>query len=88
MIYKVYSFKDSVVGQFMNPFYQHNDNVALRTLSQAVNDSKPNVVNQNAGDIQLYCLGEYNDITGEIKSEVRFVANAVDFVQKVGDDNA
>ena len=79
MIYNIYCFKDSVVGQFMNPFYQHNDNVAKRTLSQAVNDSNPNVVNQNVGDISLYCVGTFNDVTGEVKSDLRHVANAVDF---------
>ena len=88
MIYKMYAFKDTVIGQFMNPFYQQNDNVAVRTFTQAINDKQPNSINQIKSDVQLYSVGSFNDVTGEVTADLRFIANGVDVEIKGENENA
>ena len=75
---KIYSIKDTKVGAFKSPFYSHNDSVAIRSLQNVVNDPNAGELHLNAEDFQLYRLGEFNDITGDILSNVEFVANAID----------
>lgn len=72
----IYAFKDTKIG-FMQPFLQQNEAVAMRTLKMAVNDEQGPIRNM-AEDIQLYQLGTFDDDTGEIMPEVKFVANAID----------
>ena len=82
MILKVFSIKDTVVGNFQAPFYQYNRGAAIRAISNAVNDERENEIKANYKDKQLYELGEYNDETGELKSKVEFVVNLNDLKQK------
>ena len=72
----IYAFRDTKIG-FMQPFLQQNEAVAMRTLKMAVNDEHSQIRNR-AEDIQLYQLGTFDDDTGEIVPEVKFVANAID----------
>lgn len=77
MTLKIYAIKDTKVG-FMQPFYQANNAVAIRSFTNAVNAEQTNNINQNIEDMELWHLGEFNDDTGEIKSEVTFLCKAVD----------
>ena len=74
----VYAIKDTKVGAFKSPFYSQNDLVAVRSLKNAVNDPNAGELNLNAEDFQLYRLGAFDDLTGEITGQIEFVANAVD----------
>ena len=78
---KIYSIKDTKIG-FMQPFYQANQAVAIRAFNNAVNSKEINNINQNLDDMELWELGEFDDQTGEIKSEVKFVIKANDLVKK------
>lgn len=70
---KLYCLKDTVVGNFMNPFVMHNDKEAERAFKMAVNSNQKTHVVENYKDISLYCLGEYDDVTGAISSDIYFV---------------
>ncbi len=72
----MYAFRDTKIG-FMQPFLQQNEAVALRTLKIAVNDEKSQI-RAMAEDIQLYQVGTFDDETGEVKADLKFVANAID----------
>lgn len=72
----IYAFRDTKIG-FMQPFLQQNEAVAMRTLKIAVNDENSQIRTM-ADDIQLYQLGTFDDESGKIKPEVKFVANAID----------
>lgn len=74
---KIYAIKDTKVA-FMTPVYYQNDAVAMRDVKNAVNDPKENIINKNIDDIQLWKLGEFDDQTGEIISQIEFVANAIE----------
>lgn len=77
MTLKIYAIKDTKVG-FMQPFYQANNAVAIRSFTNAVNAEQTNNINQNLDDMELWHLGEFNDDTGEIKGELTFLCKAVD----------
>lgn len=81
MKFKIYSIKDTKIG-FMQPFYQANQAVAIRAFNNAVNAKEANNINQNADDMELWELGEFDDQTGEIKSEVKYVIKANDLIKK------
>ncbi len=73
----IYSVKDTKIG-YMQPFYQNNEAVAVRNLSNAVNSPQLNNINQNIEDMELWQLGTFDDQTGEITSEIKFVIKAID----------
>lgn len=80
----MYAFRDTKIG-FMQPFLQQNEAVALRTLKMAVNDEKSQI-RAMTEDIQLYQIGTFDDETGEVKADLKFVANAIDKKEIKGDD--
>lgn len=75
----IYAVKDTIQGAFMQPFYLQNDEVAKRSFRQALNDDNSNW-NKIALDLQLYKLGEYDDITGQILPNVEYLAQGADYV--------
>lgn len=79
----MYAFRDAKIG-FMQPFLQQNEAVALRTLKMAVNDENSQI-RAMAEDIQLYQVGTFDDETGEVKADLKFVANAIDKKEMKGD---
>ncbi len=83
MINNLYFIKDSLVG-FKPPFVAPNDAFAIRMFSSLVNSIENNDVKSNPGDYQLFCAGSFDDKTGELTSDVKFIVNAIDLIQKVG----
>lgn len=78
----IYSIKDTKVGAFKSPFYAQNNMVAMRSLKNAVNDKNGGELYLNAEDFQLFNLGEFDDITGQITNNVEFICNAIDLKVK------
>lgn len=60
----IYAFKDTKIG-FMEPFLQQNDAVAKRTFTQICTEPEK-AITRYKEDIELWKLGEYNEITGDI----------------------
>lgn len=77
----IYSIKDTKVG-YMSPLYLQNDGVAVREFANLAQKKEPNIINTNPEDKELWHLGDFDDQTGEIQSEVRFIAKATDYVIK------
>lgn len=77
---KVFCIKDTKVG-FMSPFLQVNEAVAIREFGNLINSGN-SVVSANYEDMELHCLGSFNQDTGSIVSNVEFVIKGVD-VKKV-----
>ena len=75
---KMYAVKDTVQGEMMNPFLLRNDEEAKRTFGVAVNSGRDNNICIYYKDMQLYALGEYDTVTGEIASKVEFVCSGTD----------
>jgi hypothetical protein len=77
---KIYAVKDVIIGSMMNPFYMHNDQQAIRSFEQAMKSESE--IAKNAKDLQLFKLGEFDDETGEIVSQVEYLVKGQDFVEE------
>lgn len=75
---KLYSIKDIKVAH-RAPMVMHNDDEAKRACQFAVNSGDKNSELFLAPqDFELWCLGEYDDITGCIEPCHEFVCNLGD----------
>lgn len=82
---KLYAIKDTLVG-FMTPYAQHNDAYAKRAFANAVNDIKPNNINVNPEDKQLYYVGEFDEDTGALipcEKGAQFICSAMEVKKEV-----
>lgn len=84
MKYKIYSIKDTKIG-FMNPFISHNDGTALRDFTNGANDQGRNAINTNPEDKELWRIGEFDDQTGAITSDIQYMVKANDIMIKKGE---
>lgn len=75
----LYALKDTLTT-FQNPFISANDNSARRDLSLALNATSKEEFNLKYKDYQLFYLGDYDDDTGHIINNVRFVCNCMDLI--------
>lgn len=71
MIYKIYSVKDAVAGQFSEPRIFLNEGLAVRWFKNLCEKS------DIFSDLSLYYLGEYDLESGAISSASEFVMNGV-----------
>lgn len=74
---KIYAIKDKATG-FGSLINCNNDFHALRIANDTVNDATDSLIAKHPEDYDLYCLGELNTDSGEIKAEVRFMNNLLD----------
>ncbi|MBR5012746.1 MAG: hypothetical protein IKY15_02275 [Clostridia bacterium] len=81
---KVFAIKDTKIG-FMNPFFTHNEGVAIREFTNGANEVQKNAINTNPEDKELWCLGSFDDETGIMTSEVKFLIKANDVITKAGE---
>lgn len=65
MIYQVFSVKDLKAAAFAPPFFLHRKEVALRTFRDALADPT-HPMSAHPEDYVLYCLGEFDDETGQL----------------------
>ena len=65
---KIYSLLDGPAQAFTTPMFMHNDGEAIRAISNEVNKSdKQSNLALHPVDFTLFCIGEYDDKTSEIK---------------------
>ena len=64
----LYAIKDVKVG-FDRPFVEHNDATASRMFQDAVQNKQL----RYADDMELWKFGEYDNISGEIKGQLKFI---------------
>lgn len=84
MITKIYAVKDTK-ATFWKPHVQLNDLVARREFDNMINSGAHDFYSVNYADLELWCLGEYDDLTGIIKPfDPVFVCSGVD-VKKDGE---
>lgn len=84
MILNVYAIKDTKTT-FWRPHTQVNEVAAIREFDNLIN-SNDRFVSANYADLELWFLGTFDDLTGDLISEVRFVVKGAD-VKKVGDSD-
>jgi len=79
-MHSIYSIFDSKSGIFSVPYFVINDNVALRSFADVVNDPSTTVF-RHPTDYVLYKIGEFDDSTGRLTSitPVLSLGNAGEF---------
>lgn len=75
----IYSIKDNKIG-FSTVFTAPNNAAAIRMFGDTCADPKT-MFGAHPEDFDLYVLGEMNEDTGELKSEVKFLERALTFAK-------
>lgn len=81
MIYKVFAIRDTK-SCFMSPVVDINEQSAIRNFDRAVHAGDQSLIAYAPGDFDLYCIGEYNDQSGELvpKNPVIFICNGASLI--------
>jgi len=80
MILKIFTTFDSKAKAFMAPFFMHEDGMATRIFSQAINDEK-HQFGKAPYDYTLFKIGELDDSTGIIEPHPpETLGNGVEFL--------
>lgn len=69
MIMRLYSIEDSTAGEYGQPGPITNDNVAIRSFAQLVNEPG-SMMNSKPEDFNMYYVGTFETTTGTIIGEV------------------
>lgn len=81
---KIFTIFDSKADYYLPPFFARTNAEAIRTFSQAVNDSSHHI-GQNHADFTLFYIGDYDETTGFVdggRDDSRIhhsLGNGVDF---------
>lgn len=83
MIKLIVAIRDLKAKSFTNPVATENINTALRDFSTIVKDGRT-LIGQHPEDFELYQLGEFDVLTGEIfpTSPLLKLGSALDFFPK------
>ncbi len=60
MILKIFTVFDAAAEAYMQPFFQHNRGIAIRSFSEAANDASQ-AIGKYPADFTLFEVGEYDD---------------------------
>lgn len=73
----LYTIKDCKSQSFQGMYPCPNDALAIRSFSsQNVKQQFPTIA-EFPGDFQLFKVGEFDDVTGELKADLKHVADFV-----------
>lgn len=73
----IYSIKDDKAGIFIGLDFQPNDEVFVRNVRTMLNYGKDTDIHKYPQDYSVFCLGEFDNCTGEFVSNVRFICNVI-----------
>ena len=65
---KIVCIRDRALGSFGQPYFQANLDVAIRNYKIAINDQGNSSLYPIREDLELWCLGTYDDNNGEINT--------------------
>lgn len=86
---KLYTIRDTLAGYGCIPgvpaiIEMPTDDYAIRVVKGSVaKDQKPNAFNTNPEDKELWCVGEFDEKTGQITAcQPRLVCKAIDYIER------
>lgn len=82
---KIYCIKDTLT-EFMQPYYQANEHVAMRNFKIAMNDPASEL-KKIAENIELWELGTFDTVTGIIKSDLKYICKGLDVKKVTNNEN-
>lgn len=73
-----YAIRDNLANSFLTPVLFDNENVALRWFTDVVNSKDQNeVIYNNPGDFELWKLGVFDNISGNIAGNLDKLATGL-----------
>ena len=78
MLFKIFSSYDEKAEAFLPPFYLPKTEAAKRHFADAINNPETQLY-LHPGDYSLYCLGIFDDESGEIQYDKKILGNGIDF---------
>lgn len=86
MLLHAYTLHDVKATNYSPPFFQHNDALAIRMLTDLVNDVNTSV-GRHPADFKLYRVGTYDDSKGQLTplNIIEHVMDAISCVQRQND---
>lgn len=77
----VYAIYDCKMAVYSQPMFLHNDNTAIRTFTDIVNETQ-NGLSRHPEDYSLHLVGSWDDNTGKLESfQIMSVINAAAVVR-------
>ena len=65
---RLYSIRDAKTQAFSTPFFQQNDETALRMFRDELHGANgPSMLSKHPEDFDLYCVGDWNDTSGAVR---------------------
>lgn len=68
MMKKVYSIRDNKMETFGTLVFIDNDSVATRMFGDLVTNAGDSLISKHPADFALYCLGEFDDVKGQMNN--------------------
>jgi hypothetical protein len=78
----IYSIYDSAAEAFTQPFFMHNDGLAIRAFQDNVNASNENNISNHPEQFTLFRIGKFSDNNGKVDSEPQPVSLALGIEMK------
>lgn len=73
-----YAIRDNLANSFLTPVLFDNENVAIRWFTDVVNSKDVNeVIYHNPGDFELWKLGVFDNISGNIAANLDKLATGL-----------
>lgn len=82
--YLMCAVKDELNETFLNPVFSPDEKDILRLFEYQVNNTP--LWKDNASDFSIYQLGYYNEITGEVRGEMKKIAGGRSVLRKENND--
>lgn len=83
MTYKIFTLYDTASESYQMPVFSRNDNSAIRELVTSINFNKDSLVYFNPDDFLLYCVGDFDNESGQITSSLpRLVGRVGEFLKR------
>ena len=87
MILKAYSVHDSAAAAYLPPFFEHRDQMAMRTFGHAVAQEGHQFC-EYPQDYKLFCVGECDDAKGIFKPQPpHFLCSALEYIRDTDSDS-
>ena len=77
MIVTMFCIYDMKLATYMSPFPMAHEGQALRAFQNLLDD-KSTTMGKYPADFALYQLGKFDDSTGKMQNDYKFVVNGVD----------
>lgn len=80
---KIFAMFDRKSGEFFGICTWKNSALYMRSVAPVVNDPNPqNLLHSNSADFDLYCLGDFDQKSGEITPTFEYICSAADLKTK------